>query len=96
MMVKIPAKHRSFLPAAVKSGRFSSVDRVVDAAITRFKDEERKIEELRRSLVSAAAPADRGAGIEWDIDREKARLVARLGGRDRRAVDSRSGVANGR
>ena len=76
MQVTLPPSLKAFVEEEVRSGRFSSPEQVIKAAVANLRIEreleespdQSEIEELRAELGRGVAQADRGELEPWDSD----------------------------
>ena len=78
MVLSLPAELEQFVQHQVASGRYRSVDDVVQAGLSLLKERQQKLDELRAEIQIGLDELDRGEGVPLDMAAIKARVRQRL------------------
>jgi len=79
MNIAVKPVLQRYVTRKVRSGRFQSPSDVVNHALARLKKDDQDFEWLKRELGKACESLDRGEGVPWNVEVEKARLLKRVG-----------------
>ena len=76
---------RRYINRAVRSGRFKSPSEAINLALRRLEDDDKNFQWLKREIQKGLECVDRGEVTDWDVEKEKARLLRRVARQRRRA-----------
>ena len=81
----LPPELQRFVEDKVRAGQYASAEEVVRGALAMLRDQEElsaaELADLRRDVREGLDQLDRGDGEAWDVERAKAALKAKFGGR---------------
>lgn len=82
MELRLPKKLRQYVQEKMATGRYASMEDLVEEALRVMRNIEREVpgaqDDLRRELDSGLADLDAGRVSDWNVEEAKARLLERL------------------
>jgi putative addiction module CopG family antidote len=85
MEITVKPKLKRYVNNKIRSGDFRSPSDVVNFALIRLQQDEKDVHWLKEELKKGIRSLDRGEGMPWDVEKEKARLLRRVARQRRKA-----------
>lgn len=78
MEITLRPKLKQCLARRVHNGHFKSPSDVVNFALNKLQKDEEDLQWLQHEIQKGTDSLDRGAGIRWDVEEQKATLLRRV------------------